>query len=224
MATSHMLQFLTDLEENNRVEWMHANKSFYQTACEEFLSLIDQLIEGISVFDPVVSGLDAKDLVFRLNRDTRFSKDKSPYNPAFRAHISTAGRKPIPAGYYLQISPKRSFLGGGLFATQFPTATTMIRDFIAAHPDQWNEVVTSEPFASTFTVEGDRLKRPPRGYDPNHPLIEILKHKSWDIEYDLTGQDITEEAAPKMAQMFRLMKPLNDLLNKATVGFTYPTH
>lgn len=217
-----MLHFLTDLEENNRLEWMHANKGAYAVARDDFLGLVDQLIQHIAVFDSTVTDLDPKDLIFRLNRDTRFSKDKSPYNPAFRAHISAAGRVPIPAGYYLQISPGRSFLGGGLFATQFPTATTMIRDFIAANPDRWNAVVSAEPFASTFTVEGDRLKRPPRGYDPNHPLIDILKHKSWDIEYDLTDDDITARDATHMAGIFQQMKPLNDLLNEATKRFIYP--
>lgn len=223
MTLSLILPFLTDLEANNKIEWMHANKADYISSRDAFLGLIDELIEGISIFDPAISGLNAQDLIFRLNRDTRFSKDKAPYNPSFRAHISPGGRKPVPPGYYLQISPRRSFLGGGLFATGLPEATTMVRDFIAANPERWNAVVDSEPFASTFTIEGDRLKRPPRGYDPSHPLIDILKHKSWDIEYDLPAQDLTEGGTHDMIEIFRLMKPFNDLLGEATTGFTYPT-
>lgn len=217
-----MLGFLTDLEANNDLEWMRANKPDYLAAKQAFLDLVDELIDSIVVFDPAVAGLNAKDLIFRLNRDTRFGKDKSPYNPSFRAHISSAGRKPIPPGYYLQISPKRSFLGGGIFATQFPAATTMVRDFIVQNPNRWREVVEAEPFASIFTVEGECLKRPPRGYDRDNPLIEMLKHKSWCLEYDLIDEDTTEKSVPHMAQIFERMKPFNDLLAEATTGFTYP--
>lgn len=98
----------------------------------------------------------------------------------------------------------------------------MVRDFIVQNPNRWKEVVEAEPFASTFTIEGDCLKRPPRGYDPNNPLIEMLKHKSWDIEYDITAEDITEKGVPHLARVFERMKPFNDLLAEATTGFIYP--
>ena len=118
MNNKVILEFLTRLQEHNSLEWMQDNKKFYQEAKGEFESLIGEMILRISAFDDSVAWLSPKDLVFRLNRDTRFSKDKSPYNPSFRAHISAAGRLPIPAGYFICIKPGASILGGGcLFYT-----------------------------------------------------------------------------------------------------------
>ncbi|MGC3977789.1 MAG: DUF2461 domain-containing protein [Paludibacteraceae bacterium] len=109
--TNLVLDFLKKLEENNSLTWMKANKTEYETAKSEFEKLIQELINRISVYDSSIIGLQPSKLIFRLNRDTRFSKDKSPYNPSFRAHISQAERFPIPAGYYLNIKPNHIFLG-----------------------------------------------------------------------------------------------------------------
>jgi uncharacterized protein (TIGR02453 family) len=123
METKVILDFLHDLSKNNSLDWMKNNKKYYERAKTECEMLIQKLMDGISLFDSSITDLLPKDLMFRLNRDTRFSNDKSPYNPSFRAHISPAGRTPIPAGYYLNIKPENIFLGGGLFVAQFPEAT-----------------------------------------------------------------------------------------------------
>nr|WP_255946122.1 DUF2461 domain-containing protein [Brucepastera parasyntrophica] len=109
METKSILEFLTELSENNSIDWMHANKAGYEAAKNEFKSLLLTLINKICEFDDSVRELDPGTLIFRLNRDTRFSHDKSPYNPSFRAHISKAGKMPIPAGYYLNITPGNIF-------------------------------------------------------------------------------------------------------------------
>ena len=216
------LTFLRELGEHNSLDWMHDNKTQYLEAKAEFAAFIQETIALLTPHDPAVSGLNAEDLMFRLNRDTRFSKDKSPYRTAFRAHISPAGRKPIPAGYYFSLSPGESFLGGGVFAAQLPTATTMVRDYLVGHPAQFQRIIESPDFASRFTIEGDKLKRVPRGYDPEHPLAEYLKHKSWDIEYHVSDEALTEGGAPFVADTFLAMKPLNDYLNTALTGFQMP--
>jgi uncharacterized protein (TIGR02453 family) len=217
-----VLTFLQDLEENNSLEWMKCHKEQYLEAKNEFIKFIQDLMCSISVFDSSVADLRAEDLIFRLNKDTRFSKDKTPYNASFRAHISTAGRTPIPAGYYISIKLSSSFLGGGLFATQFPQATTMVRDYIIKHPKEFQSIISSKDFTANFTLEGDKLKNIPRGYDKEHPLREYLKHKSWDIEYCITDQKLIENDITFITQKFQLMKPLNDYLNKALHGFSMP--
>ena len=123
MNTQLILKYLTDLSENNNREWYHAHKTENKAANAAFESLVQELIFRIGEFDNSVIHNEPKSLTFKLVRDTRFSHDKSPYNPAFRAHISSQGKLPIPVGYYLMIKPgSQSFLGGGLFADMFKDA------------------------------------------------------------------------------------------------------
>lgn len=131
MNTQLILNYLSDLSKNNNREWYHEHKAENKAANTEFETLIQALILRIGEFDSSVLHKEPKKLTFKLVRDTRFSHDKSPYNPAFRAHISSLGKLPIPVGYYLMIKPgNQSFLGGGLFADIFKDATTMVRDYI----------------------------------------------------------------------------------------------
>ena len=108
-----MLDFLADLRENNSLDWMHAHKKRKKEAQNAFLELVQGCIADLAETEPCLAALDAKDLAFRINRDTRFSDDKSPYNPTFRAHISPAGRMPVPVGYFVSVTPGGSFAGGG---------------------------------------------------------------------------------------------------------------
>jgi uncharacterized protein (TIGR02453 family) len=123
MDTKIIYTFLKDLNDNNSLDWMRNNKNYYEEAKGGFENLMQELINGITEYDNSVRYLVPKDLIFRLNPDTPFSNDKSPYNPSFRDHISSAGRTPIPARYYINIKPEKIFLGGGLFVVQFPAAT-----------------------------------------------------------------------------------------------------
>ena len=100
-----MLDFLADLRENNSLDWMHAHKKRKKEAQNAFLELVQGCIADLAETEPCLAALDAKDLAFRINRDTRFSDDKSPYNPTFRAHISPAGRMPVPVGYFVSVTP-----------------------------------------------------------------------------------------------------------------------
>ncbi len=120
METSLILDYLSELSQNNNREWYHAHKEEYKAANAAFECLVQELILKIGEFDSSVLGHAPKDLTFKLVRDTRFSYDKSPYNPAFRAHIGPQGKLPVPVGYYLMVKPgNKAFLGGGLFADVF---------------------------------------------------------------------------------------------------------
>ena len=225
MNLSTILQYLTDLSENNDREWYHAHKPEYRAANEEFEALIQALIFRIGDFDPSVLHNAPQSLTFKLNRDTRFSHDKSPYNPAFRTHISSMGKLPVPVGYYLMIKPgDKSFLGGGLFADMFKDATAMVRDYISEHGGEWEAIITAPSFQECFTVSGTALKNVPAGYEKEHPQAAYLKYKSWYLEYPLQDEALADSEGflSHAVDIFRRMKPFNDYLNRALVDFKMP--
>ncbi len=225
MDTLKILTYLTNLNENNNREWYHAHKQEYKEANGEFEALIQELIVKIGAFDPGILHNEPKELTFKLVRDTRFSHDKSPYNPAFRAHISAMGKLPVPVGYYLMIKPGNySFLGGGLFADMFKDATAMVRNYIAVHGREWEEVIQAPDFQKIFTVQGTALKNVPAGFDKEHPQAAYLKMKSWYLEYPVSDDEITNgEAFVTLAvKIFQRMKPFQDYLNRALEGFQMP--
>lgn len=226
MNTQIITDYLSALSMNNNREWYHANKEDYKRANTEFEELLQALILEIRKFDSSILHNNPKDLTFKIVRDTRFSHDKSPYNPAFRAHISSKGKLPVPVGYYLMIKPdNQSFLGGGLFADMFKDATTMIRDYIVQNGKEWDKIIHKPEFERIFTVQGTVLKNVPAGYEKEHPQAEYLKFKSWYLEYPLNDEEFnnSEVFIVKAAEIFRIMKPFNDYLNKALVDFQMPT-
>ena len=225
MNTGLILNYLTELSENNNREWYHLHKAQYKEAEAEFEELLQRLILDIGKTDNRILHNVPKELTFKLVRDTRFSHDKSPYNPAFRAHIAAQGKLPVPVGYYLMIKPgNNSFLGGGLFADMFKDATRMVRDYIAEHPDEWDEITHAAEFEKYFTVKGTALKNVPSGYEKEHPQAEFLKYKSWYLEYPVEDKDFLDIEAflPQMIKVFEAMRPFNDYLNKALAGFKMP--
>lgn len=226
MDTQIILNYLSQLSENNNREWYHEHKKENKAANEQFEQLVQELIYGIGTFDKSVLNNIPKELTFKLVRDTRFSHDKSPYNASFRAHISSMGKLPIPVGYYIMIKPNGgTFLGGGLFADMFKNATTMVRDYIAAHPNEWNDIITDNQFKKYFTVKGTALKNVPAEYNKEHPQAEYLKYKSWYLEYFMSDEEVVDSEAflQKTVEIFKAMKPFNDFLNKALKGFEMPT-
>lgn len=226
MNNKIILEYLSELSANNNREWYHEHKKENKEATVQFEQLVQELIYGIGTFDEGVLHNVPKELTFKLVRDTRFSHDKSPYNPSFRAHISSMGKLPIPVGYYIMIKPKGgTFLGGGLFADMFSNATAMVRDYIVAQSDEWCNIITDTEFKKYFTVKGTALKNVPAGYDKEHPQAEFLKYKSWYLEYFITDEEVCDSAIfmKKAIEIFKAMKPFNDYLNKALKDFKMPT-
>lgn len=224
MKDNCILAFLTDLKENNSRDWLLAHKDEQKKAAAEFEELLQSIIDELACSDPSIAHLRAKDLMFKMNRDTRFSHDKSPYNPAFRAHISPAGRVPIPVGYYMHITPGNIFLGGGLFASMFTDATRMVRNYLLENGEAFAAIVSEPAFQENFVLVGEKLKNVPKGFDPAFAQSEYLKHKSWALEYHmddaaLMDLDSFRETA---VQKFLLMRPFNDYLNRALEDFKMP--
>lgn len=224
--SKNIIKYLSELEMNNEREWYHAHKDELRAANTDFENIIASLIAKISEFDPSVVGHEPKSLTFKLVRDTRFSNDKSPYNPTFRCHISSKGKLPIPVGYFIYISPDdRSFLGGGLFADMFKDATKMIRDYLLANADEFLSIINDPTFKELFTVRSEALKKVPADYPSDLPISEYLKFKSWFIEYNFSDDLLVDNAAfvEYSAKIFKAMKPFNDFLNRALVDFKMPT-
>ncbi|MCI9190448.1 MAG: DUF2461 domain-containing protein [Lachnospiraceae bacterium] len=225
MNTQIIIEYLSELSANNNREWYHANKEDYKKANAEFEGLLQALIWEIGKFDSSILHNRPKDLTFKLVRDTRFSHDKSPYNAAFRAHISPEGKLPVPVGYYLMIKPGgQSFLGGGLFADMFKDATKRVRDYLAGNGEEWEKIIHAPEFEQYFTVQGTALKNVPAGYEKEHPQAQYLKYKSWYLEYPVEDEELGDGEAflAKAAEIFRIMKPFNDYLNRALAGFQMP--
>jgi uncharacterized protein (TIGR02453 family) len=200
----------------------------FVTVCRntEFEHFVGDLIIAVGEFDNSVLHHEPKDLTFKMVRDTRYSHDKSPYNPTFRAHISSMGKLPIPVGYYVAIAPgNHSFIGGGLFASMFKDATTMIRDYITANGMEFEAIASEKTFAEHFAIKGEALKNVPKGYDPAHPQADYLKNKSWYLEYPVSDEEVTDgnRFVAQAALLFRYMKPFNDYLNTALKEFTMPS-
>lgn len=226
MNNKIILSYLSDLAANNNREWYHEHKKENKEAVLQFENLIQEIIDGIGEFDQSILHNIPKELTFKLVRDTRFSHDKSPYNPAFRAHISSQGKLPIPVGYYLMIKPNgNSFLGGGLFADMFSNATNMVRDYISTHSEEWNKIINAENFKKYFTVKGTALKNVPAGYNKEHPQAEYLKYKSWYLEYFISDEEVCDcqHFIQKAVEIFKAMKPFNDFLNRALKEFEMPS-
>ncbi|MFV0393606.1 MAG: DUF2461 domain-containing protein [Coprobacillaceae bacterium] len=220
-----MINFLKELENNNNKEWFHEHKEKRLEATKEFENLVEEIMHKICEFDPAISYYNPKDLTFKLVRDTRFSNDKSPYNPVFRAHIAPKGKLPVPVGYFISLRPNGgTVLGGGIFADMFKDATTLIRDYITDNGEEFSKIITKPEFTDTFKVLGTKLKKVPKGYDENHKQAEYLKHKSWFIESYVTDKELlnSDIFIERAIHDFKVMKPFNDYLNKALINFEMP--
>ena len=217
--------YLTDLENNNNREWYLLHKEQRIEAEKEFEELLQELILELGKVDNCILFNNPKDLTFKLVRDTRFSKDKSPYNPVFRAHISSKGKLPIPVGYFIAIKPNnQSFLGGGLFADVFRDATNMIREYIDKNEMKFRSIVSDDLFAANFAVKGTALKKIPQGYNENSSMKEYLKKKSWYVEYRLSDDMLSDdkEFIDMAVEKYSLMIPFHSFLNEALVDFEMP--
>lgn len=217
MNTQNILNFLADLAQNNTREWMQDHKKAYQQAKKDFEALTSEIIDEVAAFDPNVEGLTAKDCVFRLNRDIRFSKDKSPYKLNFGASITKGGRKSHWAGYYLQIQPNgESFMAGGCY---MPDAENLakIRQEIDYNAEEFRKLLASEEFKKQFgTLTGEQVKTSPKGYKKDNPNIDLLCYKSFTMWHKVSDKQVLSKNYKKLiVSAFQAMKPINDFLNTA---------
>ncbi len=174
--------FLRELKKNNNRPWFHANKErFEQLVRNPMLDFIGEVGPHLRKISKHMTADNSPmgGSMFRIYRDTRFSKDKTPYKTAASAKFRHARSSDVHVpGYYIHLEPGEVFCGAGIWRPEAPTLA-QIRDYLAAHPQKWKSVLNNKNFKKHCTLEGDKLVRPPKGYDPNHPLIEDLKRKDF---------------------------------------------
>lgn len=210
------LDFLQKLKSNNDREWFNTNRKLYEDAKENFRSLVQAVIDKITEFEPIMKGLEASSCIFRINRDIRFSNDKSPYKTNFGAFIVKGGRKNGDkfAGYYLHIEPGNSIIAGGAYMPPAPWLAA-IREKIDEAPEVFLKIINDRNFIKYFgKLEGEMLKSAPKGYPSDHPYIELLKHKSYLVVAEIPDKNVTGDGYfEQIIEIARAMKPLNDFLN-----------
>lgn len=212
--------FLKDLKNNNNRDWFQENKARHDEAKANFITSVETIIKGISKFDPEIADLEAKKCVFRIYRDTRFSKDKTPYKTNMGAHLVAFNEKPHDrAGYYLHLEPGNNFLAGGAYMPPGPWMKA-IRAEIDHNAAGLKKILNSKSFKDNFgEMEGEKLKTAPRDYPKDHPEIELLKYKSFLAVRKLTDKEVMAEDFEKSAvKVFKALKPFDDFLNSALDG------
>ncbi len=215
-----IIPFLKELENNNNREWFKVNKGWYDEAKLEMESLINTLISGIAKFDPSVRFVTAKETMFRIFRDVRFSKDKSPYKTNFGAWIAKSGRKSCGPGYYVHLQPGESFLAAGIYMPD-PDSLKKIRQEILYNIDEFKKILSDKKLAK-FTKgldEMEKLKRPPKDFPAEFPDIEILKNKHYTVSANLSDKQVQDPAYVDNAlKVFQAMKSFNGFLGRALDG------
>ncbi|MDF2437160.1 MAG: hypothetical protein K0Q95_1536 [Bacteroidota bacterium] len=217
MIQKSTFDFLSKLKKNNSKEWFDKNRAEYEIAKTNHKEFINELIQSIGKFDPSVKSLEPKNCIFRINRDIRFSNDKTPYKVNMGASIAPGGKKSITAGYYLHLQPGASFIAGGMWQPPAPELNA-IRQEIDYNPDEFKKLINNKDFKKFFgkLSEEDKVKTTPKGYDKTHPEIEFLKLKSFLMVHDLSDKIVlSKDFLTQCTEICKAMFPMMQFLRKA---------
>jgi uncharacterized protein (TIGR02453 family) len=211
------LDFLSDLKQHNYREWFAKNRKRYDEARTNYESFVQEVIDTIAEFDPILKGLEVKSCTYRINRDIRFSNDKTIYKTHFGAFIVRGGKNNGDrfAGYYVHVEPgNNSMIAGGAYMPPMPWLTA-IREKIDEQGDLFLKIINKKEFLNFFgNIEGEKLKSAPKGYPKDHPYIELLKLKSFLASKMISDKEILSKVCfDFIVNASRVMKPLNDFLN-----------
>jgi uncharacterized protein (TIGR02453 family) len=218
MLQTSTLKFLKDLKKNNNKPWFDANRKRYDDAKKDFELFIQQVIDMHGKKDKTISSLKAKECLFRINRDIRFSKDKTPYKTNFGASINKGGKKAFStAGYYFHLEPGEAFVGGGIYQPM-PEELRKVRQEIDYNFKEFKNIIGSKKFKSVYgdLDKSDEflLSRVPKGYDADNPAADYLRLKSYIAFEPLTDSDLTSKTlVKKAADAFQTLQPFIDFVN-----------
>ncbi len=209
------LSFLDNLGKNNTKAWFDTNRGAYEEARDRFAQFIDHLIDALRDSDQL-HGLSAKDCIARINRDTRFAKDKSPYKTNLSAAIAPGGRKSEKLGYHVAVEPAgQSMIAGGLY---MPTAAQLAkyRQAVDQNATELKMIAHDTTFTHAFgTIEGEKLTTAPQGFSRTHPEIELLKLKQVVVVHHFADTDvIAPDFFGQVVNVCQAMKPFLDYLNR----------
>jgi uncharacterized protein (TIGR02453 family) len=219
MITKEALQFLEDLVANNNTEWMHANKKRYENYKKDYHNYIASILSEMKSLDQSLEPLEVKNCTFRINRDIRFSKDKSPYKTNMGVWFTQNKNRKNSPGYYIHFEKGKSFIAGGVWCPE-PSELKQIRKEIEFFHDDLNAIVNNKSFKNEFgnfdRDENNMLKKAPKDFNPNHPAIEFLKLKSYTASQKIDDKLFTSPDFSKLiAQKLIALKPMNDFLRRA---------
>jgi uncharacterized protein (TIGR02453 family) len=218
MLEPQTLRFLKGLKKNNDRTWFEAHRAQYEAARVDFQNFIQLVIDDLERKDPAITGMTARDCLFRINRDVRFSKDKSPYKSNMGASIKQGGKKSPFAGYYFHCEPGSSFVGGGLW---MPDAITLkkVRQEIDYCWNEFEGIIKEENFRLHFNdlFKGGEvsLVTNPKGYDKTNPAIDSLRLKSFIAEAKIGDEDLSKAGLhKKTVAAFEALQPLLNFINR----------
>lgn len=219
MMTKEALLFLDDLIANNNTDWMHANKKRYEAYKKDYHHFIASILSEMKQLDNLLEPLEVKNCTFRINRDIRFSKDKSPYKTNMGVWFTQNKFRKNSPGYYIHFERGNSFIAGGVWCPE-PHELKQIRREIAFFYEDLQTIVNDKKFVTEFgTITSDdsnTLKKAPKDFDPNHPAIEFLKLKSFTASQKIEDHLFLDKDFSKIiSQKLMALKPLNDFLKRA---------
>ncbi len=219
MLSKETLLFLEDLKANNNRDWFLANKKRYESYKKEYHQLIADLLEVMKPQDASLEMLEIKNCTFRINRDIRFSKDKSPYKTHMGIWLRSGSLSSEAPGYYVHIEKDASFVGGGLYCPM-PDQIQKIRKEINFFHEDLEAILKDKSFQSVYGElnrnENSTLKNPPKGYDKENPAIEYLKLKSYTATQKIATSELSKnDFVTQISQKLIALKPLNDFINRA---------
>jgi uncharacterized protein (TIGR02453 family) len=219
MLSKDSLQFLDDLKANNNRDWFLDNKKRYEVFKKDYQKLVADFLDAMKPLDPSLEMLEVKNCTFRINRDIRFSKDKSPYKDHIGVWISSGSKGMNRSGYYVHIARTGSFIAGGFYCPEAEDLKKVRKEIAYFHEDL-EEIINNKNFQKEFgdfdRNEKNLLKNPPRGYEKDHPAIEFLKLKSFETSQKFNIEEVLkEDFVAKMTKKLIVLKPLNDFINRA---------
>jgi len=211
-----VLQFLSELKENNNKEWFDQNRTRYEASRKKILFLTELVNHEIAKFDHEIGIQDPKNCVFRIFRDVRFSNDKTPYKVNMGSYIAAGGKNSVSAGYYIHIEPGASFVGGGSYCPP-PDVLKAIRTEIFDRPDDFKKIVHSKSFKNAYPdMYDDKLKTPPKGFPKDFPDIDILKYKSYAFTSRIDDPVvIADDYVERIISTLKELRPVNQFINEA---------
>jgi uncharacterized protein (TIGR02453 family) len=200
------LEFLSKLSKHNNREWFAKHKTLYTAAQENMIAFADALLMEMNKHDHIET-LSGKQSLYRIYRDVRFSKEKTPYNTHLAGGFKRA-TKLLRGGYYFHIEPGNSFLGGGFWGP-VPADLKHIRDDIAYNYETWEELFADKTFKKTFgKMQGEQLTTAPRGYEKDHTAIELLRYKQFLLRHTFTDAEVcSKDFVHKANDVFKKMRP-----------------
>jgi uncharacterized protein (TIGR02453 family) len=219
MLNNSTIKFLNALAKNNNKEWFDKNRPLYEDAKNDFAAFTQNVITSFGKKEPAIASLQAKECVFRINRDVRFSKDKSPYKKNMAAYFNEGGKKSTLAGYYFHCEPDASFVAGGIWMPMAPHLKK-IRQEIDYNFDAFKKIVQSKKFKTLFADvqkgEDVSLVTMPKGYEKDNPAAEYLKLKSFIGSVKISDETLTSKnLVAVISNAFETVQPLVNFLNQA---------